>query len=158
MRLLSAEARNGRNCQRAAERDGTTSRRPVMNMHFCISNLDAIRDEAGDFSLSELSDFWAPDHRKTTSNRPNTFAPNRLVKGSNSLWAPFYDSGLTRQGSDGSLEADPNHPPFFRVSQELFGRTSHTFKRKYVDSDKQRKTDQVLSGRIEATVIRVKMR
>ncbi len=66
---------------------------PVMDMRFCINNLDAIRMEAGDSPLSEFSDFWAPDHRKTTPNRANTFVPNCLVKGSNPLWAQFYDSG-----------------------------------------------------------------
>ncbi len=78
------------------------------------------------------------------------------MRGSNPLWAPFYDSGETRLDADGSLEADPDHPPFFRFSQELLGRMLHTFKRKYVDSDEQRKTDEALSGRIEATVIRAK--
>jgi hypothetical protein len=63
---------------------------PAMDMRFCIDNLEAIRKEAGDFNLSEFSDFWTPDHRKMIPNRPNTFVPNHLVKGSNPL------CGLTR--------------------------------------------------------------
>jgi hypothetical protein len=98
---------------------------PVMDMHFCMDNLDAIRSEAGDFTLRDFSDYWAPDNRKITPNGPNKFVPNRLVSGSNPLWAPFYDRSLTRQGTDGSLEADPDHPPFFRASQELLGRMLH---------------------------------
>jgi hypothetical protein len=153
----SAEARNERNRQRETARDGTTSRTPVMDMHFCIDNLDAIRSEAGDFPLKEFSDYWAPDSMKTTTtNGPNTFVPNRLIRGSNPLWAPFYDSGETRLEADGSLEADPDHPPFFRVSQELFGRMLHTFKRKYVDSDEKRKNDGFLKGHVESFALVVK--
>jgi hypothetical protein len=102
----------------------------VMDMRFCISHLDAIMREAGDFTLKDFSDYWAPDNKKTAPNKPNTFVPNRLVQGSsNPLWAPFYDPGLTRLGADGSLEVDPNHPPFFRASNELLGRMLHTMKK-----------------------------
>jgi hypothetical protein len=99
----------------------------------------------------DFSDYWAPDFRKTTPNRPNTFVPNNLVQGSNPLWAPFYDHCLTRQqDADGSLQVDLNHPPFFRVSQKMLGRALHTFKRKYIDIDDQRKTDKDLSEHINA--------
>jgi hypothetical protein len=54
---------------------------PVVDMRFCISNLDTIRMESGDFPLKEFSDYWAPDNQKTTPNKPNTFVPNRLVSG-----------------------------------------------------------------------------
>jgi hypothetical protein len=50
---------------------------PVKDMRFCINSLDAIRREADDFPLSNFSDCWASDHRKTTPNRENTFVPNR---------------------------------------------------------------------------------
>ena len=116
----------------------------MMDMLFCINNLDAIRSEAGDFSLKDFLDYWAPDKRKTAPNAPNTFVPNRLVRGNNPLWVSYYVSGETRLGSDGSQEADPNHPPYFRVSQELLGRMLHTFKKSYVDRDEQRKTDRRL--------------
>jgi hypothetical protein len=53
-----------------------------MDMRFCISNLDAIRAEAGDFTLKDFSDYWAPDNEKTAPNLPNTFVPNRIV-----IWA-----------------------------------------------------------------------
>jgi hypothetical protein len=125
-------------------------------LHRCIANLDAIRSEAGDFTLRDFSDYWAPDNRKTTPNGPNTFVPNRLVNGSNPLWAPFYDRGLTRRGTDGSLEADPDHPPFFRVSQELLGRMLHKMKRQYVDSNEKRKIDKVLSDHIDTLTAVVK--
>jgi hypothetical protein len=44
----------------------------VMDMHFCISNLDAIRAEAGDFTLKDFSDYWAPDNRQTAPSAPRT--------------------------------------------------------------------------------------
>jgi hypothetical protein len=113
----------------------TDSTTPVMDMRFCIEHLDAIRNEAGDFHLSDFSDYWAPDHQKTTPNLPNTFVPLRMLKGSNPLWGPFYNSGQVMRGSDGAPEPDPNHPPYFRVSAELLGRMLHTFKRQYVDDD-----------------------
>jgi colicin import membrane protein len=34
----------------------------VMDMQFCINNLNAIRAEAGDFALKDFSDYWAPDN------------------------------------------------------------------------------------------------
>jgi hypothetical protein len=101
---------------------------PVLDMLCCINHLNEIRREAGDFSLKDFSDYWAPDNQKTTPNKPNTFVPNRVVQGNNPLWAPFYDREHSRQSADGSLQVDPNHPPFFRVSQELLGRMLHTFK------------------------------
>jgi hypothetical protein len=128
----------------------TVSSAPVMDMQFCIDNLDSIRNEAGDFPLSEFSDFWAPDHPKTTPNRPNTFVPNWMVKGSNPLWGPFYDSGRTRRGADGSPEPDPNHPPYFRVSAEVLGRSLHTLKRQYVDNDEKRTTSDILQQHVHA--------
>jgi hypothetical protein len=129
----------------------TASSTPVMDMQFCIDNLSAIRNDAGDFSLSEFSDFWAADHWKTTRNRPNTFEPIRLLKvNNNPLWGPFYDSGRTRQGADGSPEPDPNHPPYFRVSAEMLGRSLHTFKKQYVDNDKKRKTSDILQKHVHA--------
>jgi hypothetical protein len=71
---------------------------PVMDMRFCVSHLEVIRLEAGDFALKDFSDYWAPDNKKTTPNRPNTFVPNRLARGDYPLWAPFYDSGQTKLG------------------------------------------------------------
>ncbi len=126
----------------------TAARTPVMDMLFGINNLDAIRSEAGDFSLKDFSDYWAPDNGETAPNAPNTFVPNRLAIGNNPLWALYCVSGETRLGADGSQEADPNHPPHIRVSQELFGRMLHTFKKIYVDSDERRKTDKRLSDHI----------
>jgi hypothetical protein len=128
----------------------TASTTPVMDMRFCIDHLNVIRNEAGDFPLSGFSDYWAPDHPKTTPNRANTFVPLRMLKGSSPLWGPFYDSGQNRQGSDGAPEPDPNHPPFFRVSAELLGRMLHTFKRWYVDDDLKKKTSDVLSRHVQA--------
>jgi hypothetical protein len=117
----------------------------VMDMRFCISNLDAIRAEAGDFTLKDVSDYWAPDNEKTAPNLPNAFVPNRIVRGNYPLWASFYDSGRTRRGDDGAEESDPDHPPHFRVSRELLGRMLHTFKKGYVDEDEERKTSVLLS-------------
>ncbi len=51
----------------------TVSTTPVMDMRFCIDNLDAIRAEAGDFSLKDFSDYWAPDNGKTAPSAPNIF-------------------------------------------------------------------------------------
>jgi hypothetical protein len=127
-----------------------------MDMRFCINNLDAIRAEAGDFSLKDFSDYWAPDNRQTTPMAPNTFIPSRLVRGNNPLWASYYNSGETRVDADGSEEADPNHPPYFRVSPELLGRMLHTFKKSYVDSDERRKTDSHLSNHINANTEHLK--
>jgi hypothetical protein len=74
----------------------------------------------------------------------------------NPLWAPFFDPGLSRQDTDGSLQVDPNHPHFFRVSQKMLGRALYTFKRKYIDSDDRRKTDKDLSEHINAVTSGVK--
>ncbi len=138
----SSETRSQRDASSSATLARTTAAcTPVMDMLFCTNNLDAIRSEAGDFSLKDFSDYWAPDNRKTALNAPNTFVPNRLVGGNNPLWASYYVSGETRLGSDGSQEADPNHPPYFRVSQEMLGRMLHTFKKSCVDSDEQRSED-----------------
>jgi hypothetical protein len=41
---------------------------PVMDTRFCISHLDAIRSEAGDFTLKDFSNYWAPDNKMTTTN------------------------------------------------------------------------------------------
>jgi hypothetical protein len=128
----------------------------VMDMRFCINNLDSIRREAGDFTLKDFSDFWAPDNVKTAPNLPNTFEPLRMVKGNHPLWALFYDSGRTRRGEDSSEESDPDHPPHFRVSRELLGRMLHTFKKGYVDRDEQRKTDRLLSDHIDNLTSMVK--
>jgi hypothetical protein len=129
---------------------------PVMDKLFCINNLEAIRSEAGDFSLKDFSDYWAPDNRKTAPNAPNTIVPSRLVSENKPLWASYYVLGETRLDADGSLEADPNHPPYFRVSQELLGRMLHTFKKSYVDRDEQRKTDSRLSNHIEGVTEHLK--
>jgi hypothetical protein len=51
-------------------------RTQVMDMFFCLSNLAAIRAEAGDFTLKDFSDYYAPDNVKKTPNLPNTFEPN----------------------------------------------------------------------------------
>ncbi len=94
--LARDEARKERRRQReaAAAYDASLSTFtvPVMDMRFCISNLEAIRLEARDFTLKDFSDYCAPDNKKTTPNRPNTFVPNRLARDDNPLWAPFYDS------------------------------------------------------------------
>jgi hypothetical protein len=127
----------------------------VMDMRFCISNLDSIRREAGDFTLKEFSDYWAPDNEKTAPNLPSTFVPTRMVRGSYPLWAPFYDPGRTRLGDDGAEESDPDHPPHFRVSCELLGRMLHTFKKGYVDEDEKKKTSVLLSHHIQFKTARL---
>jgi hypothetical protein len=127
-----------------------------MDMRFCINNLVAIRAEAGDFSLKDFSDYWAPDNEKTAPNLPKTFVPNGMVRGNNPLWASYYNSGETRVDADGSEGVDPNHPPYFRVSPELLGRMLHTFKKSYVDSDERRKTDSHLINHINSSTENLK--
>ncbi len=157
MREGSSEARSQREAPSSATPARTSAAcTPVMDMRFCINNLDAIRAEAGDFSLKDFSDYWAPDNGKTAPSAPNTFIPSRLVRGNNPLWASYYNSGETRLDADGSEEADPNHPPYFRVSLELLGRMLHTFKKSYVDSDERRKPDSHLSSHINANPKRQK--
>jgi hypothetical protein len=129
-----------------------------MDMRFCINNLDAITAEAGDFSLKDFSDYWAPDNGKTAPSAPNAFIPSRLVSGNNPLWASYYSLGETRLDADGSEEADTNFPPYFWVSLEIIGRMLHTFKKSYVDSDERRKTDSHLSGHINANTEHLKAR
>ena len=91
--------------------DPTASTTPVLDMQYCIEHLDAIRKEAGNSTLSEFSDYWAPDHSKTTPNRPHTFEPVRMVKGNNPLWASFYNGGQVRQGPGGAPDPDSTvHP------------------------------------------------
>ncbi len=121
---------------------------PVMDMFFCLDNLATIRTEARNYTLKEYSDYYAADNVKKAPNQPNTFEPTRLVRGNHPLWALFYNPGRTRLADDGTVEADPNHPPHFRVSRELLGRMLHTFKKKYVDEDEQRKTSDLLSEHI----------
>jgi hypothetical protein len=155
--LRSEEDRNERRrLKEVATATRPTPIEPVIDMRFCIDNLASLRIEGADHSLTDFSDYWAPDFPKTTPNRPNTFVPNHLLRGSNPLWAPFFDPGLSRQDADGSLKVDPSHPPFFRVSQEVLGRALHTFKRKYVDDDFRRKTDKDLSEHINAVTSNVK--
>ena len=108
------------------EASSPTNSVPALNIRFCIDNLNSIRMETGDFTLKDFSDNWAPGNKKTTPNRPNTFVPNCVARWDNPLWAPFYDDGKIILGTDGSQEADPSHPPFFRVSAELLGRMLHT--------------------------------
>ncbi len=79
-RLELTEARRERLRQKEVSKDGTGSSVPVMDMRFCISHLDSIRMDAGDFTLKDFSDYWAPDNKKTTPNRPNTFVPNRITR------------------------------------------------------------------------------
>jgi hypothetical protein len=52
-RLLMGEERSERLRRRDAALEETTSWTPVMDMHFCIDNLDAIKSKAGDFSLKD---------------------------------------------------------------------------------------------------------
>ncbi len=86
MREGSSEARSQREASSSATPTRTTAAcTPVMDMLFCINNLDAIRSEAGDFSLKDFSDYWAPDNRNTAPSAPNTFIPSRLVRGNNPL-------------------------------------------------------------------------
>jgi hypothetical protein len=72
-----------------------------------------------------------------------------MVRGSNPLWASFYDSGRTRLGDDGAEESDPDHSPHFRVSCQLLRRMLHTFKKGYVDEDEKRKTSVLLSQHVQ---------
>jgi hypothetical protein len=130
--------------------DTTAAITPVMGMRFCIEHLEVIRNEAGNSPLSDFSDYWAPDHSKTTPNLPNTFVPLRMLKGSSPLWRPFYNSGQVTRDSGGAPEPDPNHPPYFRVSAELLGRMLHTFKRQYVEDDLNRKTCDIFTSHITA--------
>jgi hypothetical protein len=123
----------------------TVESTPVMDMFFCLDNLLAIRAEARDFALKDFSDYWAADNVKTAPNPPRTFEPTRIVRGNHPLWASFYNPGRTRLGDDGTVESDSNHPPHFRVSRELLGRMLHTFKKRYVDENEQRKTSDLLS-------------
>jgi hypothetical protein len=94
---------------------------PVLDMFFCIDHLADIRTEAGDYTLKDYSDYYAPDSIKKAPNPPKTFEPTRLVKGNHPLWAPFFNPGRTRLADDGTMEADPDHPPHFRVSRQLMG-------------------------------------
>jgi hypothetical protein len=139
-RLRSVEARAERRRLKEAVATRPAPMAPVIDMRFCIDNLASLRIEAADHSLTDFSDYWAPDFPKTTPNKPNTFVPNHLLKPCNSLWEPFFDPGSSRQDTDGSSQVDPDHPPHFRVSQEVLGRALHTFKRKYVEDDFRRKT------------------
>jgi hypothetical protein len=61
-----------------AEEDTTLSV-PVMDMRFCTDHLDAIRSEAGDFTLKDFSDYWAPDNKSLAPNKLNTFVLNCLI-------------------------------------------------------------------------------
>jgi hypothetical protein len=88
MREGSSEARSQREASSSATPTRTTAAcTPVMDMLFCINNLDAIRSEARDFFLKDFLDYWAPDNRQTAPSAPNTFIPSRLVRGNNPLWA-----------------------------------------------------------------------
>ncbi len=154
--LRSAEERSERRRLKEVSATRPAPIAPVIDIRFCIDNLASLRIEAVDHSLTDFSDYWAPDFPKTNPNKPNTFVPNHLLKPSNPLWEPFFDPGLSRQDTDGSSQVDPNHPPHFRVLQEVLGRALHTFKRKYVDDDFRRTTDEDLSEHINAVASNVK--
>ena len=102
----------------------------VMDMQYCVRNLDECRALAGKNKLSKFSDFWAPDHTNTTPLKP-AFVPERLLGGNDSLLAQFYDGGQTTDEG----EADPLNPPFFRISRELMGRVIHTLSKDYISDD-----------------------
>jgi hypothetical protein len=38
----------------------------VLDMQYCVRNLEGLRELAGRNNLSKFSDFWAPDHKNTT--------------------------------------------------------------------------------------------
>ncbi len=63
----------------ARQEQGTqTVQQSVMDMRFCVSQLDMIRRLAADSKLSDFSDYWAPDHHKKEPFKPDTFVPARL--------------------------------------------------------------------------------
>ena len=102
----------------------------VMDMQYCVRNLEEFRALAGKNDLSKFSDFWAPDHKNTTPLKP-AFVPEKLVAGSEPLLAWFYDGGQTTDKG----EADPVNPPHFRISRELMGRVIHTLRQDYISDD-----------------------
>jgi hypothetical protein len=107
-----------------------TAPKSVLDMHYCVRNLEGLRELAGRNNLSKFSDFWAPDHKNTTPMKP-VFAPEKLVGGNEPLLAQFYDGGrVTTKG-----ETDPINPPYFRISRELMGRVIHTLRREHILDD-----------------------
>jgi hypothetical protein len=113
-------------------------------MHWCIGNLDKIRADVGDSRHSDWSDYWEAGYKKTKPWGKNTFVPQKLVLGTNSMWAPFYDPG--------PAVPDDLNPPHFRVSAELFGRMLHTFKREYISKDDHRTLSTVLDTSLKDSV------
>ncbi len=95
-RLHRAEVRNEIRRLNEATTTLPASTAPVIDMRFCIDNLSSLRIEATNHSLTDYSDYWAPDFPKTIPNKPNTFVPTRLLKPNNPLWEPFFDPGLPR--------------------------------------------------------------
>jgi hypothetical protein len=116
----------------------------VADMHWCIDNLDKIRDNVGDSRHSDWSDYWEAGYKKTKPWGKNTFVPKKLVLGTNSMWAPFYHSGPE--------VPDDRDPPHFRVSAELFGRMLHTFGREYISRDDNRKFSTELDKHLKENV------
>jgi hypothetical protein len=116
----------------------------VADMHWCIDNLDKIRDNVGDSRHSDWSDYWEAGYKKTKPWGKNTFVPKKLVLGTNSMWAPFYHSGPEIP--------DDRHPPHFRVSAELFGRMLHTFGKEYISRDDNRKFSAELDKHLKESV------
>jgi hypothetical protein len=107
-----------------------TAPKSVMDMQYCVQNLEDLRALAGKNNLSKFSDFWAPDHKDTTPMKP-VYTPEKLVGSNEPLLAPFYDVGrVTTKG-----ETDPINPPHFRISRELMGRVIHTLRREYISDD-----------------------
>jgi hypothetical protein len=113
-------------------------------MHWCIGNLGKIRADVGDSKHSDWSDYWEAGYKKTKPWGKNTFVPQRLVLGTNSMWAPFYDPGPD--------VPDDRNPPHFRVSAELFGRMLHTFKTEYISKDDKRNLSTVLDACLNENV------
>jgi hypothetical protein len=107
-----------------------TAPKSVMDMQYCVQNLEDLRALVGKNNLSRFSDFWAPDHKNTTPLKP-VFVPEKIVGGNEPLLARFYDVGQVNTKG----ETDPINPPYFRISRELMGRVIHTLRREYISDD-----------------------
>jgi hypothetical protein len=75
------------------------------------------------------------------------FRPEKLVLGTNSMWAPLYHRGPDIP--------DDRDSPYFRVSAELFGRMLHTLGKEYISQEDNRKISTDLNKHLTENVAKV---
>jgi hypothetical protein len=87
IRRLAAQSsqfpESSRDASAQKENEWKYRRQRSAGIHYCVEHLEAFCSEAGDFKLSQFSDFWASDYSKTARKSDKRKQP----------FATFYDEG-----------------------------------------------------------------